>query len=419
MFDFSNTNLAAITGLGVYYLFITFLVAKIFKSNYVNPHSYFTLHQLVTFVFAPTIQIFFLENNYTTEGLVYMNAMLALWYLAFTIGFLTKSSGVVDIIHRCFGSFDLKVKSTFLVRIHVLLLGLIALGIFIVMAQKSGLGFINWLKNPREGYQDFRNGVGFFYVLSFSFFNLSFLITLYHFGKSRKKIIIITLLFATLSYFWGSKGGLIGIFFGSIVYYNYYCSRLSLKSILLLGSSLVGVFILLMWRHYKSLYDMDFDAVEILNYFNHYSNGYRFFNEFDQKFNYLFGEEYIDSLWKFVPRFLIPDKPQVYGVNKYVLFAFYGDSLDESGNGPAFGGPIEPYLNFGLLGVILDGFFNGLTNSIIYRYFLKYRNFIGLIFLLSITGFEVVTIFSNVFVIGIFYGIQALFIFFHRKAISP
>ena len=138
--------------------------------------------------------------------------------------------------------------------------------------------------------------------------------------------------------------------------------------------------------------------------------------DFKDEFQHVYGKEYISSLWGYVPRAFYPKKPYSYGVTKYVTEHYYPNA-GEQGHTPGFEGPVEEYLNFGLIGIVSVGFVRGYILFLFYTYFLKYRNFVGFVLLSNAMGFEIFPIVEWAPYKVLWYTVNILLLLLHRQII--
>lgn len=217
---------------------------------------------------------------------------------------------------------------------------------FIILASHS-FGVINWLMNPRVGYQLHRTGVGAFYALSLTFLSLSYTIRLLY-TKSNWKIYTNSLFYFICVWFLGSKGFLLS--FTGFFFIILWCRKnKNIKRILFLCIPFVFLVLLL------NLGRTDFE--EIAEYFDYYINSANYYEAYLKgEIDLFYGKIALTDLWGLVPRGLYPDKPYVYGFLYVNEFFFPGAA--EATNTPAFGGPIAAFADFGIIGVIISSIFN-------------------------------------------------------------
>jgi len=228
-------------------------------------------------------------------------------------------------------------------------------------------GIVNWLLNPREGYQLYRTGFGHWYALSVSALSVSFV--LFFLAKPEPRSLLwVTFWHIIMGYFLGSKGLILSIFGASLVF-MWFIRWKHLYKFLILGTPII--LCLLLYNLYLALQD-GFDILAIAQYFDYYKNASDYYNAFfNNEISLYEGEIFLSSFWSYVPRFLFPDKPFVYGITLINEFFYPGQA--ELTNTPGFGGAVLEFADFGLIGVILYGFFSSksimlaLTSSIIFK----------------------------------------------------
>ncbi len=228
-------------------------------------------------------------------------------------------------------------------------------------------GVVNWLLNPREGYQLYRTGFGHWYALSVSALSASFL--LFFLAKPEPRSLLwVTLWHMIMAYFLGSKGLILSLFAASLVF-MWFIRWKHLYKFLILGAPII--FCLLLYNLYQALQD-SFDILAIAQYFDYYKNAADYYNAyFYNEIRLYYGEIFLSSFWSYIPRFLFPDKPFVYGITLINEFFYPGQA--ELTNTPGFGGAVLEFADFGLIGIFLYGFFSSesimlaLTSSIIFK----------------------------------------------------
>lgn len=400
--------------LGILYIVLAVFVLKKVKFNYFNPHTYTALFSFVFFVIAPLLQIFLLKMDYNEKGVLLMNSMLALFFLFYTIGFLFLRKKIAVSANRILKRFNVKNIPRTTLKIVLFLNFFVAFFLFYLLATKSGYGFFSWILHPRTGYQLYRSSFGHYYILSLACLNVVFLLWLYFLRpQKRRTLFLVTLFFLFLSYFYGSKAIMLGFVVEILLYYNFFIKRIKFNKILLAFLSGILIIYLIMFAYSGS---KDFNYKGFLSYFDHYYNGHMFFRDFNWRFEYTYGTEYLSRFWEYVPRSFYPNKPYSYGIVSYVIDDYY-PGAGETGNTPAFGGPVEPYLNFGIIGVIIFGLISGYFSSLFYDYFLVYKNFIGFIIFSNIMGFSIFPIIGGGLFI-LWYFIQFLLLIINSEIIK-
>lgn len=213
-------------------------------------------------------------------------------------------------------------------------------------------GVLNWLRNPREGYQLYRSGQGHWYALAISALAVSMLLSFL--GRPTARMLLWRApLYFGLGYLLGSKGILLSIF-TSLLTFLWFIQWKHFSKFLVGASPLL--FGLLLWNLYLALSD-GFDLQAIFEYFDYYKNGADYYRGIlAGEISLYHGEITWSSLWAYVPRALWPDKPVVYGVT--IINEIFYPGQAELTNTPAFGGAVEQFADFGVIGVLFFGVFS-------------------------------------------------------------
>lgn len=381
-------------------------------NNFIQPHAFYTANIFVLLILFPIVQFYFSGLFLDKSGIVKMNFMVGLSYLSFSLGFFWKKKKAAALLAAVVKRFNISSVPRGVFALHISLMILFAGLLFIYLTHASGFGFVSWLTHPRQGYQNYRLGNGHLYILSLAFLNFSYLLILFFRIKNGKKLVLVTLLFAGILYFYGSKGFLVFAIFEAVVFYNFFIRKLRFQKLAIIFACLFSVFVVF-YTVYRPAGARRALFSEILVYTGYYNEGRRFFADFNKEFQYAYGQEYLDNLWLYVPRAFYPDKPKSYGLVKYVVEHYY-PGAGESGNTPSFGGPVEEYLNFGILGVVIVGLLQGYTVSLLYCYFLKYKNFLGFVLLSSVMGFSIFPVMNWPLYAILWYIINIYFLLFHK-----
>lgn len=212
-------------------------------------------------------------------------------------------------------------------------------------------GLINWLANPREGYQLYRTGQGHWYALAVSFLSVSYLLSFL--ARPRPgPLLASTVIHLAGAYLLGSKGNMLALF-GSALVFLWFLRWRHLGKLLLLGTPLI--FAMLLVNLYLALSD-GFDLQAVFEYFDYYLNAAYYYQAYlAGRVDLFWGEVALTSIWGYVPRAIWPDKPVVYGI-LLVNEIFYPGQAEQT-NTPAFGGAVEQFADFGLLGLLFFGIF--------------------------------------------------------------
>ena len=385
------------------------------KNNLIQPHAYYTVHIFVKLLLLPVIQFFMTSLYRDTSGVVFFNTMISLSYVSFSIGFFVKKKKGAAILNRFIKKFNIANVPKVTLNLHIYIMVLIAILLFVYLAEKSGLGLSSWLLDPRRGYIHHiqHRGLGHLYMGSMAIFSFVFLFILFFKVKKVTHLILATIVFVLIFFFYGRKYTIIFAIFEGIVYYNFFIRKIKLR-----WAPVIFGFFVVVFSFVFSLYSTQNVKASltkrILRYADYYNNARMFFRDFDEEFEYAYGKEYLSGLWSYVPRVVYPNKPYSYGKVKYVTEKYY-PGAGESGHTPETCGPVEDYLNFGVIGVIVIGFTRGYFTSLFYRYFLKYRNFVGFVLLSNLMGFSIFPIVSGYKIL--WYLMNVVLLLFHKQII--
>lgn len=401
-------------------IFALLTLYYVYKSggNFIQPHAFYSARVFIMLSGLPFVQLFIVGLYSDMSGVVLLNSMIALSYISFSVGFFTQKKKSVNIFSSIVKGFDIKSVPKTILNLHILMMALGAVGLFVYLTHRSGLGLLQWLLDPRYGYQYHRAGLGHLYVGSLAIWNFIFLYFLFFKVKKIAHLIPATIAFVLILYFYGSKGLVVFAVLESVVYYNFFINKINLRWALIIFGLFVVVFSFVFSLYSRQKTDVSL-GTKILCYANYYNNARMFFSDFDEDFEYVYGKEYLSGLWNYVPRAAYPDKPFSYGIVKYVVEEYYPDA-GKRGHTPSFGAGIagvEEYLNFGIAGVILIGFMKGYFPSLFYRYFLKYRNFLGFVLLSNVMGFSIFPIMQGSLYKILWYVFNILLLLFHKQII--
>lgn len=292
-----------------------------------------------------------------------MNNILSLAEICGAVFFFWLSSSIgahryVPFQYALLESRKLKYSSIFFLLIFLLALFIMA---------SAEYGFLNWLNNPREGYQLYRAGQGHWYALATSAMAVSFVLALLA-RPTAANVLRVTVFYLGVAYLLGTKGVLLGVFTTMLIFL-WFLKWPHLGNMVLFGTPLV--FGLMIWNFYLAV-GQGFELVTVAAYFDHFKNGADYYRSYlNNEVGLFHGEVVMSSLWAYVPRFIWPDKPWAYGVTLVNEIFYPGQA--ELTNTPAFGGAVEKFADFGWLGVVLFGIFSskailtGLLSFLIFR----------------------------------------------------
>lgn len=333
-------------------LVVLFFISRYFRLPFFNALSIMIMVALPVEITKVLIAPLY---NGLQDDIYYIEAIsinLLFLFLAVTAGCLWikifKNLSVAPFReYKCFNFLiskkNLRKKSLFFFAMYV---------IFFILTMVIGGGGELWLFNTREAYQFYRVGAGVFYAFSITFLALSYGFFAFSFIKKTISIYAVIIFYVALSYFFGSKGTMLNFaIFGLIVLW-FYRSRGFYFSLLMVP---MLVFPLMIYNLSQAYGDLDLSR--IFSYFDYYDNSAMFYKAYDLgQLNFFWGEVFGSQAWSFVPRFIYPEKPFIYGFLHVNEYFFPGAA--ELTHTPAFGGPTEYYADFGIPGVIFFALFN-------------------------------------------------------------
>jgi oligosaccharide repeat unit polymerase len=335
-------------------------------------------------ILSYVVGVFFLESGEVDVDYINYVLFISSVYLTFIfIGYALRNNIINIYIYRGLAIFESKRdvrKSKFFIG-FMLLLSILS---YVALMYASGVGLL-WIKDTRSAYQLHRSGVGHWWLIYQWLLMAAFLGIL--FLKRRQRISYKWLLSYSLfimagMYLSGSKSAVLSVFIISVLYAHYFIKKISLTLATLSVVLIVMWFILLLVisGSYENIFmapayfvDYFYNAVELINRFDEV--GFRY------------GEGWLTSLWFYVPRGFYLEKPYEYGLTLIHKILFPG--MTEQGATPGFSPWALSYLDFGLIGVALEGFLIGSFQRAIYMRFLEQKN-IGLFILMVSACYTVI-----------------------------
>ena len=198
------------------------------------------------------------------------------------------------------------------------------------------------IKNPRLAYQNHRAGYGHLWAGYIFFLSLWVLVRINN--KSNFTVTIIVYLIG--AYQSGSKGLLISsvLPFIAFGYYENKFFKLTFYIILM-------AIIYLVLNLFNAFDDFSLIFKRVESYFDMFNNSSRIFKDYlDNEFEFQKGSIYLSSFWQYVPRFIYPDKPYVWGTSSLVEIYYPGIAIRGT---PSFGLYMSEFADFGYYGIIL------------------------------------------------------------------
>jgi oligosaccharide repeat unit polymerase len=234
---------------------------------------------------------------------------------------------------------------------------------FVSLAVFGGGGW-RWITDTRDAYIQNRAGAGPFFA---SMQWLLILALMYYlcsrYPHKKHHLILLTILFALIAYFSGSKGNIMCVGVICIAYFDYFVRPIPLR----------GYFIILLifLTCISALLIVQDSGLNLFQYFRDYFDTTAWFISRYDEFEFQYGYATLSGFWSYVPRYLYPDKPFEYGVLLIHKVLFPGRA--EFGHTPGILDWTIAYLDFGVIGVFSYGFFNGVWQRVAYEYFLNNR----------------------------------------------
>ena len=261
---------------------------------------------------------------------------------------------------------------------------LAAMCAFGALMVSSGAGTL-WITETRTAYQLSRSGSGQWWLL-FQWLLMAALFTLL-FARPRRqlsarRLVLYVLPFAAALYFSGSKAAVLSVVLIGMLYLHYFVKRIS-PAKAIVGASLMIVFFLAQLV-FAGIYETFAEGgAYFVDYFYF---GAEFLSRIDE-IGHRFGAGWLSSLWFYVPRAVYPDKPYEYGLLLIHQTLFPG--LAEEGSTPGIVVWALSYLDFGVIGVVAEGFLIGSFQRAIYLRFQRHRSMATFVLLISACYFPV------------------------------
>lgn len=352
------------------YFYLQFLKISYLTSYFKNRKFAGTNPFIILFIFKLPVDIFKvvigppfilesgIDNIYYNIAILVTSLSLLVEYLLLRFAFLISNK-------YTFNSYSLKIKTRYSRMIYASIAFYFLFFLSFFLLSSSSFGFLNWIKDPRTGYQLHRMGAGQFWVFAISFLSVSFTIFAFTVKKNRN-LIIILVPYLYSAYLLGSKGIVLEflVFFLIALWIRRFKG---LKQIFLVTLPLA--FILMVINFFSSAVNSagGIDFKSVLSYFDYYVNSAMYYKEYYAGgIDLFYGKIYFSEFWSLVPRGFFPNKPYVYGITHVNEYFFPGAA--EATNTPAFGGPINYFADFGVLGVILLTFLDPF--KFVYYFFL-------------------------------------------------
>jgi hypothetical protein len=164
----------------------------------------------------------------------------------------------------------------------------------------------------------------------------------------------VCLIASSAAYFLGSKSFMLFPFVLAAFYYEHAVRPIPRFAVLVGALALAsGVFAL------QLLQGTAATIVDTIAYFEYFVNTAHFMEDFNGRFHFTYGGTWLSTLWQFVPRAIYPDKPFIFG--QAVIMEDYNPGAGELGATPGILPWAASYLDFGSVGVVIDGLLTGMV----------------------------------------------------------
>jgi oligosaccharide repeat unit polymerase len=352
------------------YFYLQFVKLSYISSYFKNRKFSRTNPFIILFLFKLPVDLFkvvigppfILENGIEN---VYYNLAILITSLSIFVEYLLLRFAFLISNKYTFNSYNLNIKTKYSRMIYASIIFYFLYFLCFYLLSSSSFGFINWLKDPRTGYQLHRVGAGQFWVFAISFLSVSFAIFAFNVRKiTNLFILLIPYLYS--AYLLGSKGIILEflVFFLIVLWIRKFKS---LRKVFLVTVPLAFFLMIINFFTSAGFNSGKMDYISILSYFDYYVNSAMYYKEYySGGIDLFYGKIYFSEFWSLVPRGFYPDKPYVYGITHVNEYFFPGAA--EETNTPAFGGPVNYFADFGILGVILITFLDPF--KFVYYFFL-------------------------------------------------
>jgi hypothetical protein len=368
MFPYAITSLIV---LSVIVIFFICAAAIVYKTP-LNPMSFYLTFDSGLRVILSCSLIFILDiPGFKDVDIAHALLLHMLYVFCFCAPFIFQPKPIYAFFCRGVNVFHLGVSGGQIKKSKVVSLLILGFMFFnLIMLAEIGGGGLKWFTSPRDAYIENKFGAGNFYlfwVWSISFF---LIYKLYARRPSNIKSLIkmvptITFCLA-MSYFTGSKQNILIILLLLMFYYTFFVKNIRMMKFAFFGSSLLIVFLAI-----QLIQGTTDSVVGALSYFDYFQKTIEFVSRYNEVGPKL-GEAFVSSFWGYVPRFIAPDKPIIYG-QLLIQNAFYPGAA-EQGYYPAFSSWSFLYLDFAWVGVMMSGLFVGCMSWAAYEYFRNHRD---------------------------------------------
>lgn len=307
-------------------------------------------------IFDPWFNVSLLMTN--------ISLMASFIFILVSIKIIEKSKFLKIRLINYFWNFNLRRDRMIICAILFLFLFFIS---FIQLTKN--FGFVNWIMDPRTGYQFFRSGSGHWYASSILFLSISYSILLINY----KKIFNLTLIFFVYSLIVFSLGSKILILSFAISFLTVlWIRKVKYLNLFISISIFFGFFLVL--KNFNAN-----ELIDIVSYFDMYTIGAMYYKAYFQgEIDLFYGYIWLTSFYEYLPRAIFENKPYVYGIIYINEYFFPG--MAELTHTPHFGRVVESFADFGLIGILLFSIINPLSflNTLALYIFFRNTNIDGI-----------------------------------------
>jgi len=345
-------------------------LVRVRTGTFLNPVTHYGVYIIVASGFAPYIFSVLQISKASDDAVNFALWVTILYWWAYLLAYLLKISPIRYPMSKLYGALDLREWDAGYSRWFK-----VALAIQFVMSYAALLLFSGhaseWITDSRGAYQNYRTGVGVLWALAVaSLFALFIAIASGARSPKGGKLFLYALGFAFLSFFLGSKGVMLSFLVIAVFTMENNGYRFS-------GMSLaIGVFVVfILFLGVQLLQGTASAYVDTLTYFDYFDNTAWFMDDPHSKV-FQYGANFASNFWMFVPRFLMPAKPFVYGQTQITEILTPGVA-EYSGATPGLLRWIGFYWDFGVLGVVASGFISGLLSRTLFDLYRSKKSFLA------------------------------------------
>ena len=341
------------------------------NNDWLNPLSatvFLTIgvYTLASFI---AVAVFVDADSKINESYSAVMWLSSVYLLAIYLGYQTRANPLRHFLSSFLAIYSFKYKEKRSSVVAILIIFVTAILCYLALMALSGAGLL-WITDTRTAYQLFRVGVGHWWLMYQWLLIAAFFLALFAHKHKRLPslgLLSITFIFAFLLNYSGSKAAVLSILVIALLYFHYFVKKIRLH--LAFISVFVSISIFLAQLIFSGVYDGVGSAFE---YFVDYFYTSALLISHIEEIGHRYGEGLLTSLWFYVPRALFQDKPFEYGVTLIHQSLFPG--MAEQSFTPGILPWALSYLDFGIFGVAIEGFFIGSFQRAVYMRFTIKKN---------------------------------------------